>query len=564
MVRLAGAVAAVLLFALTDVARASVTVNTTADHPADTCDAPPAGDCTLREAINDPPLDGLILVPAGNYNITSQLDVDNDMTISGAGARTTIIRLSPDVQDRVMLIEGGLDEVSISGVTITGGNSGGQQGGGINNQFDTILNVSDSAIVDNLGDAGGGIWSFGTLNIHRSLIARNHAVGEETDANGGGIMVVNGSAVTTIDNTTVALNTARDTSNVGLGGGIYTAGNLDLNNVTIAENSAGAETFGLGGGLYQNFGGDIRSTVAVNTLVARNAGSNCGGTVNDPIESTNGLSDELAAPSCNTQPPGPPNLLVADTRLGPLANNGGPTDTMGLLADSPGIDGGTASPCPATDQRGVARPQRVRCDIGAYEAEPVQSSQPPPSGEEPLPAPVIGKSVNALPKSGTVKIKLPGTNKFLTLSEGQQIPVGTIVDTRKGRVTLVAAANKSGGTATSDFYDGLFKVTQTKGKKPITVLALIEKLTGCKASGKAAIAKKKVKKRRLWGDGKGRFQTKGKHSAATVVGTKWLVEDRCTSTLTRVARGKVSVRDFVKKKTVIVRKGHKYVARAKR
>jgi hypothetical protein len=163
-----------------------------------------------------------------------------------------------------------------------------------------------------------------------------------------------------------------------------------------------------------------------------------------------------------------------------------------------------------------------------------------------------------------VKIKLPGTNKFLTLSEGQQIPVGTIVDTRKGRVTLVAAANKSGGTATSDFYDGLFKVTQTKGKKPITVLALIEKLTGCKASGKAAIAKKKVKKRRLWGDGKGRFQTKGKHSAATVVGTRWLVEDRCTSTLTKVARGKVSVRDFVKKKTVIVRKGHKYVARAKR
>ena len=105
---------------------------------------------------------------------------------------------------------------------------------------------------------------------------------------------------------------------------------------------------------------------------------------------------------------------------------------------------------------------------------------------------------------------------------------------------------------------------QTKGKKPITVLTLVEKLTGCKAKGKASVAKKKVKKRRLWGDGKGRFQTKGKHSAATVVGTKWLVEDRCTSTLTKVARGKVRVRDFVKKKTVLVKAGKKYVARAKR
>ena len=205
--------------------------------------------------------------------------------------------------------------------------------------------------------------------------------------------------------------------------------------------------------------------------------------MDDPIESTNGLSDELGAPTCNTSPPGPPNLLVADTRLGPLANNGGPTDTMALLEGSPGIDGGTPTECPSTDQRGTARPQRVRCDIGAYEAAPVQSSPPPPGGEEELPPPVVGKQVNALPKSGTVKIKLPGTNTFVLLDEDTQIPVGTIVDTRKGRITLVAAANKSGGTAKADFYDGLFKVTQTKGKKPITVLTLVEKLTGCKANG---------------------------------------------------------------------------------
>ena len=86
-------------------------------------------------------------------------------------------------------------------------------------------------------------------------------------------------------------------------------------------------------------------------------------------------------------------------------------------------------------------------------------------------------------------------------------------------------------------YEGLFKFSQKKGKKPLTTLTLTEKLTGCKGGKAANIAKKKVKKRRLWGDGKGRFTTKGKHSAATVVGTKWYVEDRCNGTLTVVKRG---------------------------
>jgi hypothetical protein len=179
--------------------------------------------------------------------------------------------------------------------------------------------------------------------------------------------------------------------------------------------------------------------------------------------------------------------------------------------------------------------------------------------------PRAGRIINAEPEGGIVKIKLPGKNKkFHTMTEGEQLPVGTTVDTRNGRIALIAAANASGKTARAEFFDGLFKIGQTKGKKPTTVLTLVEKLTGCKATGKkATVAATKKRRRRLWGDGKGRFQTKGKHSAATVVGTKWLVEDRCTSTLTKVARGKVKVRDFAKHKTVLVKKGHRYVARGK-
>jgi CSLREA domain-containing protein len=184
-------------------------------------------------------------------------------------------------------------------------------------------------------------------------------------------------------------------------------------------------------------------------------------------------------------------------------------------------------------------------------------------GQQQLPPPVPGKNVNALPSSGTVKKKLPGSSVFVPLDEGEQIPLGTIVDVRKGRVTIVAAA---GDGQTADFYGGIFKLGQTKGASPITVLTLVEKLScpKSKSKSKASAAAKKKRKRRLWGDGKGRFRTKGRHSAATVVGTKWLVEDRCTSTLTRVARGKVRVRDFVKKKTVLVKTGKKYVARARR
>ena len=126
-----------------------------------------------------------------------------------------------------------------------------------------------------------------------------------------------------------------------------------------------------------------------------------------------------------------------------------------------------------------------------------------------LPPPVIGKAVNALPKSGTVKIKLPGSSAFVVLTEGQQIPVGTIVDATKGRVTIVAAADKNGGTATADFYDGIFKLGQTKGATPITTLKLVEKLSCGKSVKKASAAAKKKKKRHLWGDGKGKFRTDG-------------------------------------------------------
>jgi len=66
---------------------------------------------------------------------------------------------------------------------------------------------------------------------------------------------------------------------------------------------------------------------------------------------------------------------------------------------------------------------------------------------------------------------------------------------------------------------------------------------------------------RVWGSGKGRFRTRGRYSAATVRGTTWLVEETCAGTQTRVKTGSVVVNDFVKRRTIIVRSGRRYLAK---
>src|SRR5262249_39769864 len=128
---------------------------------------------------------------------------------------------------------------------------------------------------------------------------------------------------------------------------------------------------------------------------------------------------------------------------------------------------------------------------------------------------------------------------------------------RHGKVRITS---KSGSTA--EFYDGLFKLTQSKG---VTILTLTEQLAPCGKSAKAATAaKKKPKTRKLWGNGSGAFSTKGQYSAAPGRGTTWLVQDSCSGTLTRVTKGVVEVQDNVKHKKVLLRAPHTYTAKPKK
>ena len=182
--------------------------------------------------------------------------------------------------------------------------------------------------------------------------------------------------------------------------------------------------------------------------------------------------------------------------------------------------------------------------------------------QTPAPVPVLGRSVVAGRVSGTIRVKTRG-GRFRTLGVGESIPLGSTVDATKGKVRITSAAGPGGVTQSALFFQGAFVITQTGGSKPVTQLALSPRLSCASKSKKprASQSAKKKKVRRLWGDGKGRFRTRGKHGAATVRGTKWLTQDSCDSTLVRVKRGTVTVRDFAKKKTVVVKKGKSYVAR---
>jgi CSLREA domain-containing protein len=538
-IRVTFAAAAVALIALTVPAgtgaqSGNIVVDTTTDGNDGEC----ARDCTLREAIAlaDTSTGRWVSVPPGVYRLTlGPLTLGNDVVFgvsfagnNSAGARTTVIDAGG--RSRVVQVAPGTSAV-LAGVTIRGGNA--PTGGGAAIPDGAQLNLYDTILDGNTAQRGGAVSNAGDAAIFYSTLSGNRASGA-----GGGL------SVEPTGNTAVFQSTLAGNSAGSNGGGVVSGGSLQIQNATIAGNSAAA-----GGGLYQE-STTSASTAMWSSILADDAGGACGGSIAGIPRSTwsHNLADDgscqFASPSEGTQ--GNPNL-------GPLRNNGGPTDTRALAAGSPAINSGDPNLCSSSsiDQRHAT--VVGACDIGAFEfgATPPQVQLPPPTP---------GETANVFKAKGTVRIKLPGSSDYIDLVDAQQVPVGTTFDTSKGRVTLIAAANNQGKTQKAWFYQGLFKFSQSKGKKPLTTLTMTGKLQ-CGGGGKANAAAKKNRKRRLWGDGKGRFRTKGKHSAATVVGTKWLVEDRCDGTLTKVVRGKVSVRDFKRRKTVIVKAGHQYFAK---
>jgi hypothetical protein len=191
---------------------------------------------------------------------------------------------------------------------------------------------------------------------------------------------------------------------------------------------------------------------------------------------------------------------------------------------------------------------------------PTPTEAPAPAAEAaatPVPTPQAGQSVVVRPSSGKILVRRPGSTEFVEIERSSGVPLGSEIDARKGKVVLTAESVDGKPVERATFYAGLFVVQQSGAYIEVT---LSEELAACKKKAASAAAAK-AKTRKLWGDGKGKFRTKGQYSAATVRGTKWLVEDSCDGTLTRVAQGVVSVRDAPKRKTVLLRAGRSYLAK---
>ncbi len=355
---------------------------------ADTDDGICDSDCSLREAIANVAVgDTITFDPAlsgGIIRLTSTLTLPESVTIDGS-ALAAPITVSGDTDGdgvrnflEVFKINAGAD-AALHSLVITKGKSGVENDGSllITNSIFTanevgVINLHDASMViknstfsvnsdgglsngtgsatiinstfSNNGDAtylsgtrqGGGIGNYGgTLNVTNSTFSGNRAWFQ-----GGGLLSVGGGIVTLTNNT------------------------FSGNYVTYSASSPG--------GIYIESVGVSGSLKFTNNIIANSLpGRDCVVTSALLLHSTN-INNLIEDGSCSP-------LLSGDPNLGALADHGGPStglgqapQTMALLSGSPALNAGDAAACAAApvnnlDQRGIARPQGARCDIGAYE-----------------------------------------------------------------------------------------------------------------------------------------------------------------------------------------------------
>jgi hypothetical protein len=361
------------------------------------------------------------------------------------------------------------ERIAVSDLTVR--NAGG--GSGLSSAVDAglaaPLTLTRLAIVDNA--VTGLFQNGGVVELVRSLVARNIGRGL------GGVASSNNQTVMLIDNSTIAQNTALDpgaAARIAVAGGLSNIGGTVVVDSTIAGNRVAAGVFSLGGdNVISQHATD--SSIAIlrmaNTLVAdpgRNG--NCGGDVQSAGHNLD--SDNTCGFHASNDRPG------VDALLGPLGDNGGPTDTRALLEGSPAIDAGAG--CAATDQRGVARPAGGGCDIGAFESPftaplPVPPSSPPSGTTTTPPATPADTTPAKLTVSGVGKtVKRATFNKGLKVKIGADEPISAelilLATPRKvaiAKLPVVALASaslsKAGGTRTVTLKPS----TKVKGKRKV-------------------------------------------------------------------------------------------------
>jgi DNA-binding beta-propeller fold protein YncE len=293
-------------------------------------------------------------------------------------------------------------------------------------------------------------------------------------------------------------------------------------------------------------GGQITATYTV---------TNHGPTLSDDAVLTVPLASELTLSSATPSQGSCSGTRTVACDLGELANGASATVAITLDLASIGSASDTATVSYTNDPNVANDSVTTTTAITA----PAEAPPAPPAGPAVAP-PVLTKSTDVQPVSGTILVRLPGSSTFVPLSVAENIPMGSTIDATHGTVAITVAL-PDGTTETGDFYDGEFVVTQDATGRVFETLTG-GSFVGCPVSGKSqkhkkgkagkkgvlevAAAKKKSSTvvRQLWGNAHGNFTTKGRYGSAAVSGTIWLTQDRCDGTYFKVTKDTITVVAF--------------------
>ena len=389
-----------------------------------------------------------------------ELDLSNTITIDGPGASNLTVQGTSS--SRVLAM--GSVTVAISGLTIANGTAPGSgDGGGMNNNHGT-LTVTACTFTGDSANTGGAIYNAGLLTVSDSTFAGN------TGAAFGAALQNDGTA--TVTDSTFSNNSASDgggaisnrfhltvsgctfngnnVGSIGRGGAIdnYFA-TANITNSTFVNNSAalggGLDNYysssapgashavatltdvtmtGSSGGGIDNEGDTSGDLTLDNSLIAGNGGGDVIGLVNSFNSTYNLIGDGsqmfgISNGSNGNQVGTSSNPINA--KLGSLASNGGPTQTLALLAGSPALGGGSGAATTDTDQRGVLRGHIL--DIGAYQATATQltvAGFPSPTA----PGASHTLTVSAVDPFGQPMLDLNGPVTFSSSDPSATLPTG--------------------------------------------------------------------------------------------------------------------------------------------
>jgi predicted outer membrane repeat protein len=320
----------------------------------------------------------------------SGLTVSGGSGTSGAGILDHNQPLTlTDVAVRNNTSGGGSGVVSLSQQRLTltnctiANNSGGGISGGI--YADGPVSLVNCTVTGNTAAEGGGLFigSYGSLSLTGCTIANNSATtygggiaaepasihlvastisGNVAGQQGGGLYLPYVPSAATISDCTIAGNSAATGGGISSRSSYYT---LKIQSCTITGNSATTN----GGGLYAKYGG-----AAMDSSIMSGNQSPSGPDLSDPYSGfpITTTYSAIGSTSGFTYTPGTGNLPVgANLHLQPLANNGGPTQTIAFGVGSPLLNAGNPTTTLTTDQRGVPRVIGPHEDIGAYEYQPI-------------------------------------------------------------------------------------------------------------------------------------------------------------------------------------------------